>query len=191
VADVLVVSQDELSLDLKSQVIALLESAWPSERSVARQLREPLHDPARNPLALLLLDAGAVIGYLAIPSTTIRLADHTYRASGLSAVITHPDHRRRGHGHQLVVGAREAIAASGADIGVFTCDPPLVSFYVGCGWTPMPRTAVVGGTRARPFPAAPLGKQTMMGFFSPLAITRRRDFELATLSLNLREGDLW
>ncbi len=190
-ADVLIVPQEELALDLKAQVIALLERAWPSGRGVEEQLRAPLHDPERRPLAALLIDGGVVVGYLAIPSATIRHRGRDYRASGLSAVVTHPERRRRGHGQRLVVAARAAIVAGGADLGLFTCDPPLVPFYVGCGWEAMPRTAVVGGTRERPFPAAPLGKRTLMGFFSAHARAHRRDFEGATLQLELREGDLW
>lgn len=55
----------------------------------------------------------------------------------------------------------------------------------------MARTELVGGTRAKPFPAAPLGKRTMMGLFSAQAQGRRGDFEIATIYLELREGDLW
>jgi hypothetical protein len=83
------------------------------------------------------------------------------------------------------------IAGSDADIGVFTCDPPLVDFYVGCGWTLMEHTSVIGGTRKKPFPADSLNKRTLMGFFSPKAEQHRSDFEGATLYLELREGDLW
>lgn len=183
--------QGELSLPLKAQVIALLDTERPSALTIAERLSQPLHDPNRHPLDLLLMEGDIVVSYLAIPSTIISLAGYTYKASGLSGVITHPLNRHRGYGRQLVTAARDLIAASDADIGVFTSDPPLVSFYVGCGWTLMGDTSIVGGTRERPFPADELGKRTLMGFFSAQAKQHRRDFVGASLHLGLREGDLW
>jgi len=135
--------------------------------------------------------AAAVLSYLAIPSKRIEHAGITYKASGLSAVVTHPAHRRRGHGRLIVTVARELIASSDADIGVFTCDVPLTSFYVECGWTAMESTHVIGGTRKKPFPAEPLNKRTLMGFFSEKAKQRAPDFANSLLYLELREGDLW
>lgn len=140
---------------------------------------------------MLLVEGEQVLAYLAIPSTAIEHAGRTYRASGLSAVSTHPAHVRQGHASRLVSAAREWIEASDADLGVFTCDPPLVSLYETCGWTHMPVTVVVGGTRAQPFRADTLGKATLMGFFSPAARAHRAAFEGTDVYLGLREGDLW
>jgi hypothetical protein len=55
----------------------------------------------------------------------------------------------------------------------------------------MERASVVGGTRAKPFPAASLGKCTLMGFFSERARRQRADFESAPIYLEIGEGDLW
>lgn len=140
---------------------------------------------------MLLVEGEQVLAYLAVPSKTIEHAGRTYRASGLSAVSTHPAHLRQGHAARLATAAREWIEASAADLGVFTCDPPLVPLYEGCGWVHMPTTVVVGGTRALPFRADTLGKATLMGFFSPDAQAHRADFEGADVYLDLREGDLW
>ena len=140
---------------------------------------------------MLLAEDGQVGAYLAIPSTTIEHAGRTYRASGLSAVSTHPEQLRQGHAARLVTAAREQIEAGDADLGVFTCDPSLVPLYEACGWVHMPATVVVGGTRAQPFRADTLGKATLMGFFSPAARAHRVDFAGADVYLELREGDLW
>lgn len=142
-------------------------------------------------MCTLLVEGGEVLAYIAIPSTTIEHAGRTYRASGLSAVSTHPAHLCRGHAARLVTAAREWMEASDADLGLFTCDPPLVPLYEACEWTHMPTTVVVGGTRAQPFRADSLGKATLMGFFSPAARAHRADFEGADVYLELREGDLW
>lgn len=183
--------QEDLPLDLKAQIIAILDGEWAGDLDVEARLRRPLHDPDRRPVCVVLREGGSVLGYLAILSTVIRHAGQAYRASGLSAVITNLPYRGRGHGRQLVTAARELIAASPVDLGIFTCDPPLVGFYVQCGWVPMPHTSVVGGTRERPFLADTLGKRTLMGFFSVHAREHRRDFAGAELYLELHEGDLW
>jgi predicted acetyltransferase len=175
----------------KEQVIDILAREWPSVLSREEQLQQPLHDPESHPVALVLEENGQVLSYLVIPSRVIHHAGNSYKASGLSAVITHPAYRHRGYGRHIVMAAREVIAATDADIGVFTCDPPLVSFYACCGWTLMEHTVVIGGTRAKPFPADVLGKRTLMGFFSEQARTRRADFEDAAIYLDLRDGDLW
>jgi len=132
-----------------------------------------------------------VLSYLAIPSTVIHHAGCTYRASGLRAVITHPLYRHHGYGRQIVTAARAVIAASGADLGMFTCDPPLVAFFVQSGWMPMEHTAIIGREGLCARPADSLGKCTLTGFFSKKARRHRRDFVGASLYLNLREGDLW
>jgi len=188
---VLAYPQAELPRDVKTQVITICDSEWPSGSSAEKRLRLPLHDPNRHPLIVVLTDDGIVLSYLAIPSTVIHHAGRTYRASGLSAVITHPLHRHHGYGRQIVTAARGVIAAGDADIGVFTCDPPLVDFYVQCGWTLMEHTAIIGGTREKPFPADSLGKRTLMEFFSEQAKQHCGDFVGASLFLDLREGDLW
>jgi len=183
--------QDDLPLDLKRQALEILAAAFPGGRSVEERLSRRLHDPRTSPVCMLLVEGDRVLAYLAVPSTTIDHAGRTYRASGLSAVSTHPAHLRQGHAARLITAARAWIEASDADLGVFTCDPPLVPLYEACGWTHMPSTVVVGGTREQPFRADGLGKATLMCFFSPSARERRADFEGADVYLDLREGDLW
>ncbi|MDP2327521.1 MAG: GNAT family N-acetyltransferase [Dehalococcoidia bacterium] len=190
-ATVLTCPQDDLPLHLKRQALEVLAAAFPGGRSVEERLNRRLHDPRTNPVCMLLVEGEQVLAYLAILSTTIEHAGRTYRVSGLSAVSTHPHHLRQGHAARLVTSAREWIEASDADLGVFTCDPPLISLYQACGWAHMPATVVVGGTRAQPFRADTLGKATLMGFFSPAAQAHRSDFDEADVYLDLREGDLW
>jgi len=180
---------DTLPPALDARVLALLQAEYPG-MFIGRTQRS-LNDPRTHPTLLLLMDGDDVISYLAIPSKIIQHAGREYKAYGLSSVITHPSFRRQGYGHTIVAAARGFIAASDADIGVFTCDPPLVDFYVGCGWSLMGGTWLVGGTRENPFPSNELDKCTLMGFFSEKARARRADFEGVAICLDLREGDLW
>jgi aminoglycoside 2'-N-acetyltransferase I len=182
--------QEDLPHHLKAQIIAHFDSEWPSALSAAERLQHPLHDPNCHPVTLLIVEDG-VVSYLAIPSTVIHHAGHTYKASGLSGVITHPVYRRHGYGRQLVTAARDLIAAGDADIGVFTCDPPLVAIYTRCGCRAMEHAAIIGGTREKPFPADALGKRTRMGVFSERAKQHHPDFAGASLYVDLRDGDLW
>lgn len=182
-------TNDTLPPDLDARVHALLQAEYP-DVFVGRMQRS-LKDPCTHPTLMLLLDGDEVASYLAIPSKTIRQAGREYKAYGLSTVLTHPTFRRQGYGHRIVTAAREFIAASDADIGAFTCDPPLVDFYVSCGWTLMEGTWLVGGTRENPFPSNELQKCTLMAFFSEKARAHRADFEGVAIYLDLREGDLW
>lgn len=120
-ASVLTYPQAALPLQLIAQIIALFDSEWPSRLSAAERLLNPLHDSNHHPVDVLLIEDDVVVSYLAIPSTLIHHVGCTYKASGLSGVITHPLYCHRGYGRQLVTAAHDLIAASDADIGLFTC----------------------------------------------------------------------
>jgi GNAT superfamily N-acetyltransferase len=94
----------------------------------------------------------------------------------LSAVVTDPARRGEGHGGTLVGAARDLIAEGGADLGIFTCDRDLRGFYERAGWTFLPGTVVVGGTREAPFPSDRIGKIVLAAFFSPKANANREAF---------------
>lgn len=187
-ATLLTYPDEQMPPALKRKVLSVLRADWPTSAMDEDGL---IHDPATHPTSLVLVEGEAVLSYLAIPSKVIEHAGDTYKAYGLSSVITNAAHRHQGYGSRIVTAAREFIAAGDADIGVFTCDPPLANFYARCGWTVMEGTTVVGGTRARPFPSDSLDKCTLMDFFSAKAQRRRADFEGVPIYLELREDDLW
>lgn len=125
---------------------------------------------------MLLVDGGRVCAALDVLSKTISFAGREWAASGLSTVVTDASLRRRGYGRRLVEVARDRIAASGADVGLFTCDAPLRRFYESAGWEILPGTVLVGGTEAAPFPSDRFDKVTFGGFFTPGALAAREDF---------------
>jgi hypothetical protein len=188
-ATLLTFPDDTLPPSLDAQVRTILRTEWPSPHG--DEAPRSLNDPRTNPILMVLVEDEVVLSYLAIPSKVIHLDGDAYKAYGLSSVITNQGYRHHRYGSQIVIAARRFIAAGDADIGIFTCDLPLVDFYVRCGWTLMEHTAVIGGTREKPFPADPLSKRTLMGFFSEKAMRHRADFEGASIYLELREGDLW
>ncbi|MEU7003275.1 GNAT family N-acetyltransferase [Nonomuraea sp. NPDC046570] len=170
---------------LREQALELQRVAWPGlggRRS---------HDPALRPVSMLLVEDGKVLASLDILSKEIVHAGVPYRAGGLSTVVAHLGARRQGHGRRLVRAARTAMAASGLDLGLFTCDRPLLPFYESAGWQHLPGTTLVGGTPSAPFPSDGPGfdKVTLGSFFT---FTDHRSFVNARIDLYPGEIDkLW
>ncbi|MFF7728542.1 GNAT family N-acetyltransferase [Streptomyces sp. NPDC008001] len=183
---ILTMAEPETPPGLRAQVQALQDRAWPGGGP---------HDPALRPVAMLLVgDDGGVRAALDILSKEITHAGRTYRASGLSAVVTDTAHRGKGYGRQLVAAAREAIAANGTDLALFTCDRPLQGFYESAGWQALPGTVLIGGTPRDPFPSDRPGfdKVTMGAFFTARARSDADAFEQSRIGLYPGEIDrLW
>ena len=166
--------------DLRLQVLELQEQAWPRNEPI--ELR-PTHDPALSPLSMLLADGTRVLAALDVLTKTIEHAGAPFLASGLSTVVTDAALRGRGHGLRLVRHAHEAMAVSGADLGIFTCDSRLKPFYERAGWRYLPGTVLIGGTPDDPFPSDRFDKVTLGDFFSAEAQRRSADFVGARIEL--------
>ncbi|MBT2472653.1 GNAT family N-acetyltransferase [Streptomyces sp. ISL-66] len=154
---------EALPAGLAAQVAALEAQAWPGASAG--------HDPALAPKAVLLLDGdGSVVASLALLHKSVRLEDgRTYRAAGLSGVVTRPGLRGRGHGARLVAAARAELAADPAvDLALFSCDRELAPFYEAGGFEVLPGTVLVGGTRADPLATDAPGfdKVVLAAFFT-------------------------
>lgn len=159
--------------DLRVGMVRLQRQAWPSDEPLAVR---PIHDPLLEPLSMLLIDRGRVCSALDVLSKTISFAGRDWAASGLTTVVTDTALRGRGYGRRLVQAARQQIAESGADVGLFTCDTPLRRFYEDAGWELLPGTVLVGGTEADPFPSDQFDKVTFGAFFTPAARQARGAF---------------
>ncbi|MGW7455109.1 GNAT family N-acetyltransferase [Streptomyces sp. NPDC054787] len=172
-------AEADVPAELARQVAALEAEAWPGA--------SPGHDPALAPRALLLVDAdGAVVASLALLFKEIPLAGRTYRAAGLSAVVTRASLRGRGIGGRLVAAARAALAAEpGLDLALFSCDRPLVPFYEAAGFEALPATVLVGGTPQEPLATDAPGfdKTVMAAFFSDTPERDRAAFTGARVPL--------
>ncbi len=166
----------EVPEPLRQQVLRLRAQAWPPDG-------DDFHDPALKPLSMLLVSDGELRSALDVLSTTIVHRGATYAVSGLSTVVTDQAVRGAGYGQRLVTAAKTLIAGSGADLGLFTCDRPLQSFYESAGWTTLTDAVLVGGTREQPFPSDQFDKVTMAAFFSELAIGNAAEFEHCRIEL--------
>ncbi|MFE6056906.1 GNAT family N-acetyltransferase [Kitasatospora sp. NPDC056446] len=183
---VLSLPEAEVPRELKLQVAELQESAWPSGPAGPGPTADPVHDPALRPRSLLLLSGDRVLAALDLLSKDLDHAGHRYAASGLSAVVTDPALRGRGHGRRLVAAARTAVGESGADLGLFTCDRGLLAFYESAGWAELPGAVLVGGTAEEPFPSDREGfdKVVVAAFFTERARRRRTDFPHRRIALH-------
>jgi predicted N-acetyltransferase YhbS len=184
VSEILAYPEAELPAGLKRQVRAIQQCEWPGVAT--DPVRAPLdlaHDPALRPLSLVLLVDGRVVAALDILSKELEHAGATFAASGLSTVITDPGQRRRGHGLALVRAARDRIASSGADLGIFTCDRPLAPFYEAAGFAVIPGAVLVGGTPDDPFPSDQWDKVVLASFFTGRARAAAPGFAGARIGL--------
>jgi hypothetical protein len=75
------------------------------------------------------------------------------------------------------------IEASGADLGIFTCDRPLAGFYERGGWHVLPGAVLIGGTLNAPFPSDQFDKVTLAAFFTEHARRHATTFDHARIEL--------
>ena len=191
VIEIIAVPEVELPERLLWQTLESLRGEWPSAFTGAKAGRTQLNDPALHAMIFSLVVDGQLASHLSVPRKTIVHHGGSYKAYGLSGVLTVPAFRGNGYGERTVRAAIEFMEQDGADIGLFTSDPSLRTYYERCGWTLLEGASLVGGTRARPFPSDALGKITFGRFFSARAQARQSDFLGAAIWLDLREGDLW
>lgn len=189
--EVIVCLEEELPDDLRRQTVEALCEEWPGAFSGGKADRTQLNDPALHAMIFSLVVDGQLASHLSVQRKTIEHRGESYKAHGLSGVLTVPAFRGKGYGEQIVRAATAFMKQDGADIGLFTCDPPLRTFYERCGWTLLEGASLVGGTRTKPFPSDTLGKITFARFFSARVQAHRNDFVGAALWLELHEGDLW
>lgn len=161
------------------------DEAWPSADGRQTPHDAPVHDPALCPVSMLLVDGGTVLAALDLLTKELVHAGHTFRAGGLSTVVTRHDVRGRGHGRRLAAAGRARMAEEALDVGLFTCDRELKPFYESAGWEALPGTVLVGGTPDAPFPSdqPALDKATMAAFFSDAARRARPCFTGARIEL--------
>jgi GNAT superfamily N-acetyltransferase len=188
--EILAFPESEVPPAWRAEVLRLQRQAWPSDEPL--ETGSVVHDPILEPVSMLLVDGGRVCSALDVLSKTISFVGRDWAARGLSTVVTDVGVRRRGYGRRLVEAARGRIAASGADIGLFTCATQLRGFYESAGWELLPGTVLVGGTEAAPFPSDRFDSVTLGGFFSPPARAARDAFVGARIPLYPGEIDrLW
>lgn len=172
----------------QEQVARLLDRVWPPQPGDAVG---PLHNPALQPLALRLLRGGELVAYAAVLSQCVEVAGEGYLAQGLSCVACDPALQGQGLGGKVVAAATARMAASGADIGVFTCDPELLPFYRRHGWGEAPGVLLRGSLDAAAINSRDAGKHVLLRLWSARAQAHAADFGQAGIVLGLPPGEFW
>ena len=190
-----IVSFPELDVPngLRVQGLTLHAQAWPDPGGGGSPGElGGSHDPALRPVSMLLVEDDRVLAALDILSKDITHRGRRYAVSGLSTVVTDSAQRGKGYGRRLVLAAREAIRDSGADLGLFTSDRSLQTFYESAGWQVVPGAVLVGGTPDAPFPSDRFDKVTLASFFSRQAQEHAETFHHSRIELYPGDKDrLW
>ncbi|MBN3526637.1 GNAT family N-acetyltransferase [Paenibacillus apiarius] len=184
-------AQENCPLHLRKQIIGLMRQQWPQAFEGKGENIDWPENPGTHPTSFVLVENDIVISHVAVPWKYITHGGVTYKAYGLSEVMTNPPYRHRGFGVKLVKEAASYIEENEPDIGIFTCEPSLVSFYTQGGWEYQKNTCLVGGTRSKPFRSDSLGLSTMIRFFSDKAQNNRSAFDGTDVYLELGEEMLW
>lgn len=181
----------DMDVDVRREIAFLQERAYrPSEPPI--DPRTPLHTPALDAHSFLLRCDGLLVSYAAVVTTTISADGMRYLASGLSSVATDPDFTRRGYASRVVDSASRYIAASGVDMGVFTCAPNLTQLYTVAGdWLVAPDVRLVGSDQPDALSSTALGVVVLMRLFSARARMNSDVLHRATIDLGLPVGHFW
>ena len=179
--------QGKSETGIEEKIMALEETAWPSETG---QKIFP-SAPDTYVTSFVLLENDKAICHVGIRKTLLIHRNIQYSAYGLSEVVTHPDYQRQGIGTKMIQKAAAFIASEKPDISIFTCEPKRVPFYTNGGWKPLRNACFVGGTKQTPFRSDSLGLVTMINFLSKKAVAHKEDFQNTDIFLALGEGRLW
>jgi len=169
----------------------LLNRVWPPAEPPRTLTLTPVHRLDLRPHSFFARVDGRLLAYAAILHKTARHASADWRIAGLSCVCSDPAHRRLGLGAGVVSKATRWLLASDVDLGLFTCDPALVPFYVRRGWQPARDLVVVGNGTLGAIRGDAAGKVTLLRLISPRAHAHAADFCRGEFNLALPDRQFW
>jgi GNAT superfamily N-acetyltransferase len=174
---------------LRRQFALLLHRANPDTHLVPVDAVPVQHDPALDALSFYALLGGEIVSYAAVIRKTISHGTQTYTLGGLSWVSTDPDYQRRGIGTRTVSAATRWMECSNLDIGLFSCDPPLASFYARAGeWPVVEDVVLIGSRHCDALRSDTLGKVVLLRLFSAKANVNASMLRHTTIDLDLPIG---
>jgi GNAT superfamily N-acetyltransferase len=179
----------QTSGQVRRDIALLMHRVWPDQSAPSQDEAVPEeHDPELDALCCFIYRGNRLLSYAAILNFTLSHAGQTFFVAALSCVATDPAYQNQGLSSLVVSAATRCIENSHADIGLFTCDPPLASFYAKAGWPAASGVVVIGSHDACALSSAELGKVVLLRLLSEHAHDHAAAFANTTLSLGLPLG---
>ncbi len=173
---------------VRRDIALLMHRVWPSSPAPSQDEAVPEeHDPALDALSCFIYRDNRLLSYAAVLNFTLSHAGQHFRTAALSCVATDPAYQNQGLSSLVVSAATRCIENSHADIGLFTCDPPLASFYAKAGW-PVVSVAVIGSHDVGALSSTELGKVVLLRLLSEHAHQHAAAFANSPISLGLPLG---
>lgn len=133
-------------------------------------------------LHVIVRDGDTIAGHASVVQRHLMHGDRALRAGYVESVAVHPDHRRRGIGHQLVE-AIEPIVERAYDLGALNATEAGRPLYVSRGWTPWD---------GHLFAFTPDGIKPTPDDEGAVLMFGTGDLDTsADLTCDFRDGDLW
>ena len=183
-------SSDNCPIDIRNQIVRLIKNEWPNTFKV-NEPDWPLESLSLFPISLVYIENDNVISHALISRTQIYISNRCYTAFGLGSMVTKQQFRRKGYGRILFKNVTEYMNNEKADIGIFTCDPELISFYNCIGWDITKSSPLIGGSIEKPFPSTQINKVTLIQLFSDAAKVEKNNILKKPIFIELGEGKLW
>ncbi len=160
---------------IKQQILDFLRINYPEGFRGGNRLRDWTSTSENHPAHIVIVEHERLISHTEILWKWLAHNGFTYKAYGLSGVLTYPEFRGQGYGMQIVRAGTNYIKASDADLGMFNCHPSLKGFYyTSTDWIAMETSVTLVGDRQHPLPSDEL---LMMLFLTERAKSHRGDFE--------------
>ncbi|MGL5103326.1 MAG: GNAT family N-acetyltransferase [Plesiomonas sp.] len=178
----------ELDDSIKFDINALIHQVWGDTLSDPEDFISSPHNIEYHPYSCTVYANGMLVSYAAILTFPVTHHGITFLVAGLSCVATAPGFERQGFGCLAVNAATQHILASQADIGLFTCDPPLQAFYARSGWQVQENLRLISHLGTGALCSRELGKVVLLKLVSSFAQTKANLFCDDTLNLGLGSG---
>jgi GNAT superfamily N-acetyltransferase len=179
----------QTSGQVRRDIALLMHRVWPDQSAPSQGEAMPEeHDPELDVLCCFIYRGNRLLSYAAILNFTLSHAGQAFSVAALSCVATDPAYQNQGLSSLVVSAATRCIENSHADIGLFTCDPPLASFYAKAGWPAVSGVAVIGSHDTGALSSTELGKVVLLRMLSEHAYDHAAAFANTTLSLGLPLG---
>lgn len=174
---------DAMPLGYASQILSLLRAQWPEGFTGKNEARDWISREEFHPIHVVLTDGDTVLAHAGIVWKQLEHAGKGYKTYGLSGVFTHPFHRKKGYGQQVVNEAKNYIERQDGDIALFvSC---IIGFYEKLGFLRPETAKILKGDPKNPT----IDEETVfMLFLSDKGKAAKQDFETKPIYFG---EDLW